>query len=90
MVWHRWNSPIYDPHKQGNHVIVVCNWSSSTYATSEILNIPRNGRWYEWLNNDKEYLVVNNKLIIDNLIDHTVRIFIYEVKKSIEEKYSSD
>jgi 1,4-alpha-glucan branching enzyme len=90
MVWHRWNSPIYDPHKQGNHVIVVCNWSSSTYATSEILNIPRNGRWYEWLNNDKEYLVVNNKLIVDNLIDHTVRIFIYEVKKTIEEKHSSD
>jgi 1,4-alpha-glucan branching enzyme len=86
MVWHRWNSPKHDPHKQGDHVVAVCNWSSTTYEIYEILNIPRNGKWYEWLNNDKEYLVENNKLIIDNFIDHTVKVFIYEIKKHVEKK----
>ncbi|UJR36722.1 hypothetical protein I4U23_029438 [Adineta vaga] len=86
MAWHRWNSPIHDPHKQGDHIVAVCNWSSTTYENYEILNIPRNGHWYEWLNNDKKYLVENNKLIIDNFIDHTARVFVYEVKKSVELK----
>jgi 1,4-alpha-glucan branching enzyme len=86
MCWHRWNPPVHDPHKQGDHVVVVCNWSSTRYEKYDILNIPRNGKWYEWLENDKEYLVENNKLIIENFIDHTVRIFIYQVKKSVEER----
>jgi 1,4-alpha-glucan branching enzyme len=91
MAWHRWNSPAHDPHKQGDHVLIVCNWSSSiTYDKYNILNIPRNGKWYEWLNKDKEYIVRNNKLIIENFIDHTVRIFIYQLKKSVEEKRLSD
>jgi 1,4-alpha-glucan branching enzyme len=80
IVWHRWNATVENTDHQGNHVIVVCNWSSSTHESCEILNIPRNGRWYEWLNDDKEYLVENNKLIIDNFLDHTTRIFIYQVK----------
>ncbi|CAF0732377.1 unnamed protein product [Adineta steineri] len=86
MAWHRWNSPRYDPHEQGDHVVAVCNWSSTTYEKYEILNIPRNGKWYEWLNNDKEYIVANNKLTVDDFIDHTVRVFIYEVKRSEEEE----
>ena len=84
LAWHRWNPPIHDPHKQGDHVVVVCNWSSTTYETYEIPNIPRNGHWYEWLNDNKKYTVEHNILNIDNFIEHTVRIFIYEVKKQIE------
>jgi len=87
MVWHRWNSPAHDPHKQGDHVVVVANWSSTIYEKYEILNIPRNGKWYEWLNDDKEYVVENNKLTIENFIDHTVRIFVYEDKKSVEKNH---
>jgi 1,4-alpha-glucan branching enzyme len=87
MAWYRWNSSIDDSHKQDNHVIVICNWSSSTYETYEILNIPQNGRWYEWLNDNKEYFVENNKLIVDNFLDHTVRILIYEIKKKMSKTF---
>jgi 1,4-alpha-glucan branching enzyme len=90
MAWHRWNPPIHDTHQQGDHVVIICNWSpSTTHEKYEILNIPRNGRWYEWLNDDKEYMVENNKLIIDNFIDHTVRIFVYQIKRRVEERHLS-
>ncbi|CAF1378155.1 unnamed protein product, partial [Rotaria sordida] len=89
MAWHRWNTVVDDDQKQENHIVIVCNWSSSnTYETYEILNMPRNGRWYEWLNNDKEYMVENNKLILNDFIDHSVRILIYECKKSDNDKRS--
>ncbi len=88
LVWHRWKAVDENADSQGNHVIVVCNWSSTTHETYAILNIPRNGKWYEWLNGDKEYLVENNKLIVDNFIDHTARIFVYEMKKSDDGKRS--
>ncbi|CAF1048926.1 unnamed protein product [Rotaria sordida] len=78
LAWHRWNPPIYDTHNQGDHVIIICNWAPITYEKYEILNIPRNGRWYEWLNNDEEYIVENNKLIIEDFKDHSVRIFVYQ------------
>ncbi|CAF0848588.1 unnamed protein product [Rotaria sordida] len=78
LAWHRWNPPIYDIHNQGDHVIIICNWAPITYEKYEILNIPRNGRWYEWLNNDEEYIVENNKLIIEDFKDHSVRIFVYQ------------
>jgi 1,4-alpha-glucan branching enzyme len=84
LVWHRWNTI----NENANHVIVICNWSSTTHETYTILNIPQNGRWYEWLNGDKEYLVENNKLIVDNVIDHTARIFVHEMKKCDDEKRS--
>jgi 1,4-alpha-glucan branching enzyme len=88
LVWHRWKAVDENADSQGNHVIVICNWSSTTHETYAILNIPRNGKWYEWLNGDKEYLVENNKLIVDNFIDHTARIFVYEMKKSDDGKRS--
>jgi 1,4-alpha-glucan branching enzyme len=78
MVWHRWT----DSSSDRNHLIIVCNWSKeTTYETYQILNIPYNGKWYEWLNDDKEYIVDNNRLIIDNFLDHTARIFVYESRK---------
>ncbi|CAF0807602.1 unnamed protein product [Adineta ricciae] len=86
MAWHRWNSAVHDPHAEGNHVIAVCNWASKTYEKYEVLNVPRNGHWYEWLNDDKEYLVENNKLVIDDFVDHTVRVFVYQIKKCVELK----
>jgi 1,4-alpha-glucan branching enzyme len=88
MVWHRWNATNNDNDQEDNHVVVMCNWSSTVYENYEILNIPRNGKWYEWLNNDKEYVVENNKLIIENFIDHTARIFIYQMKKCDDDKRS--
>ncbi|CAF4393626.1 unnamed protein product, partial [Adineta steineri] len=54
MAWYRWNTTDNDIQKQENHVVTVCNWSSTIYEKYEILNMPRNGKWYEWLNNDKE------------------------------------
>ena len=89
MAWYRWNTTINDIPKQENHVIIVCNWSSTTYEKYEILNIPRSGKWYEWLNNDKEYIVENNKLTIDNFIDCTTRIFIHQMKRCDNDKRSS-
>ncbi|CAF0732391.1 unnamed protein product [Adineta steineri] len=89
MAWYRWNTTDNDIQKQENHVVTVCNWSSTTYEQYEILNIPRNGRWYEWLNNDKEYIAENNKLTIDNFIDHTIRIFIYQTKRCDNDKRST-
>ena len=89
LAWHRWNSSIHDNHKQGEHLIVVSNWASISYKKYEVLNIPLNGKWYEWLNNDKEHVVENNKLIIEDFIDHTARIFIYEMKKNEKEKCAS-
>ncbi|CAF4089665.1 unnamed protein product, partial [Rotaria sp. Silwood2] len=83
LAWYRWNPTIHDTHNQGDHVIIICNWASITYEKYEILNIPLNGKWYEWLNSDKEYLVENNKLIIEDFKDHSARIFVYQVKKSI-------
>ncbi len=88
LAWHRWDATGNNNDQQGNHVIVVCNWSSTTYEKYEILNIPRNGKWYEWLNNDKEFEVENNKLIIENFIDHTARIFVYQMKKCDNDKRS--
>ncbi|UJR36721.1 hypothetical protein I4U23_029437 [Adineta vaga] len=88
LVWHRWNNTTNDIQTQENHIIIICNWSSTTYENYEILNIPRNGHWYEWLNNDKEYVVENNKLILENLIDHSVRILVYQMKKCEEDKVS--
>jgi hypothetical protein len=42
-----------------------------------------NGKWYEWLNDDKEYLVQNYRLIIENFLDYSARLFIYEMKKKV-------
>jgi 1,4-alpha-glucan branching enzyme len=81
MAWHRWKTTTDNNDQESNHVIVICNWSTTTYEKYEIENIPRNGNWYEWLNNDKEYLVENNKLILDKFIDHTGKILIYQTKK---------
>ena len=90
MVWYRWNTTIDDRQKQANHIVVACNWSSSvTHEKYEIQNMPCNGRWYEWLNNDKEYLVENNKLTVENFSDHSARIFIYEARKGDVENRSS-
>jgi len=83
LTWHRWLPPCRDHSPFGDHVLIVCNWSKeTTYETYDILNVPRNGKWYEWLNDDKEYIVENNKLVIDNLVDHTARIFIYKKKRN--------
>jgi len=81
MVWHRWSGTTENRDEQNNRVIVVCNWSSTTYESYDMLNIPCNGKWYEWLNDDKEYLVENNKLTVDKVVDHSARIFVYQTKK---------
>ena len=82
LAWHRWNTTNDNNDQNGNHVMIVCNWSTTTHEKYQILNIPRNGRWYEWLENDKEYFVENNVLNIDNFTDHTAKIFVYQTKKS--------
>ncbi|CAF1326036.1 unnamed protein product [Adineta ricciae] len=88
LVWYRWNNETDKSRIQENHVVVVCNWSSQTYEKYEIFNMPRNGHWYEWLNNDKEYLVEHNKLIVENLMDHSARIFVYELKRCEDDQRS--
>ena len=82
LAWYRWNDTTNENDSHSNHVIIVCNWSSTNYETYDILNIPHDGQWYEWLNNDKEYHVQGSKLTIDNFLDHTARILIYQKKRA--------
>ncbi|CAF1263617.1 unnamed protein product, partial [Didymodactylos carnosus] len=89
MLYYRWNG---HEIKQGEHLIVLCNWSSKTYPINnetslEIPNIPKNGKWYDWLNENQEYNVENNILKVDSLKDHQARIFIFDYKKDEQQAY---
>lgn len=85
LAWHRWSPPVDDTQEHGNHVVIVGNWAQVAHENYQVSNIPFNGLWYEWLNNNKEYKVENNILTINNLKDHTARVFIYQVKRKVEE-----
>ena len=83
MAWHRWADASEERKQEENHVVIVCNWSADrTFDRYEITGIPCNGSWYEWLNNDQEYIVENQTLIIESFIDHTARFFVFQKKKN--------
>lgn len=83
LAWRRWTDDSQDNQTEKNHVVIVSNWSvDKTHDRYEIPNMPCNGAWYEWLNNDKEYMVENNRLVVDSFVDHTARIFIYQKKRN--------
>ena len=77
LAWRRWSSPPDD-----NQVLIIFNMSSTTYENYDIPNVSTNGLWFEWLNNNKEYIIENNTLKIDSFTDHSIKILVYQMKKN--------